>query len=726
MKNQTAYLFGWKYNQLQNKAVIKKRSQIDFLISIIIAFLIIIVISQLLSRLDQAIRVPLGNTDFSLINPLAINRVLAAENEAIKMIQSQNDFEMTKSEKIDFSVGFKNNGSSVWQKTGSGKVELRRVDSSGLTFKASLASAENKPGQIGYFYTTLLAPSSVGTYKFNYVLVRDGKTKISGSELQIVIKVVASKSVASSTIASQAIATASSQSVASLAVVNSSAEAIKMIQSQNDFEMTKSEKMDFSVGFKNNGSSVWQKTGSGKVELRRVDSSGLAFKASLAALENKPGQIGYFYTALTAPSSLGTYKFNYVLARDGKTKISGSEFQIVIKVVAAKTKTNTSPSTNNATIAAGNQNKPVGLAEICLSIKPADFKAAMVDQRLIDECLKIGISVTNEGTSYINLQPSPVPVPAPTPTPAPVPIPTPTPNPTPVVDSSYGPLVRIGLYSTSNPITITANYSYKVKDQTQTVLATVPANIQSQITFNFSSRTYSLVANGTNLATSSYLRFESDSANTVFEIVSLNWRPAWNTSLNDNKFLGAIEVRYSPNTNKLWVINELAVENYLKGLAETSNDSPLEYQKALVTAARTYAMYHYNRGTKHAAEYYTLDATYDQVYKGYNSQIRLPKVSQAVEETKGQVVTYNGQVVVTPYFSYSDGHTRNWEDVWGGSSVAWCRSVAEPAGYDKTTMYGHGVGLSAHGALHLAVYYNYTFDQILKYYYTGIELKKIY
>jgi stage II sporulation protein D len=41
-------------------------------------------------------------------------------------------------------------------------------------------------------------------------------------------------------------------------------------------------------------------------------------------------------------------------------------------------------------------------------------------------------------------------------------------------------------------------------------------------------------------------------------------------------------------------------------------------------------------------------------------------------------------------------------------------------------MYGHGVGLSAHGALHLAVYSKYTFDLILKYYYTGIELKKIY
>jgi len=161
-------------------------------------------------------------------------------------------------------------------------------------------------------------------------------------------------------------------------------------------------------------------------------------------------------------------------------------------------------------------------------------------------------------------------------------------------------------------------------------------------------------------------------------------------------------------------------------LAETSNGSPFEYQKALITAARTYAMYHYNRGTKHAAEYYIVDATYDQVYRGYGSQLKQTQVGEAVEATKGQVVTYNGEVVVTPYFSHSDGRTRNWTEVWGGSAKPWCVSVKEPDNYDKTTLWGHGVGLSAHGALHLAYYYNYTYDNILKYYYTGIEIKKIY
>ncbi|MCX6746057.1 MAG: hypothetical protein NTX00_03490, partial [Candidatus Parcubacteria bacterium] len=125
MKTYLANSFGWKYNQVKTQAVIKKKSQIDFLISIIIAFFIIIIVSQLLGQLDRAIRVPLIGRDLSLVNPLFINQANAASDEAIKMIQSQTDFEMTKSEKVNFSIGFKNNGQNVWAKSGSGKVELR-------------------------------------------------------------------------------------------------------------------------------------------------------------------------------------------------------------------------------------------------------------------------------------------------------------------------------------------------------------------------------------------------------------------------------------------------------------------------------------------------------------------------------------------------------------------------------------------------------------------------
>ncbi|MBN1326028.1 SpoIID/LytB domain-containing protein [Candidatus Falkowbacteria bacterium] len=396
-----------------------------------------------------------------------------------------------------------------------------------------------------------------------------------------------------------------------------------------------------------------------------------------------------------------------------------------------------------------NTSKPAGLIEICMSIKPSE-QITPAQKMLLEQCEKMGAKVTDEGVAFVNepMIPQSVtynnePIEQDT-TPtnsgnnsnsdsnnssntSPTPTNNNSTNPeSNTINPAYGPLIRVGLFSSTETQTIKANTSFKIKDANGAVLASVPLNALATASFNFTNKTYSFAANGTSISTSSYLRFVGDSNNTVFEIVNLEWRPAWNTSLNDNKFLGVLELRYSPTTNKLWMINELQLEYYLKGLAETSNSSPMEYQKALITAARTYAMYHYNRGTKHAAEYYTLDATYDQVYKGYNSQLRLPKVSEAVEATKGQVVTYQGNVVVTPYFSHSDGYTRNYEDVWGGKIVPWCRSVKEPNGYTKTTLYGHGVGLSAYGAILLANDYNYNFEQILKYYYTGIELKKIY
>jgi peptidoglycan hydrolase-like amidase len=47
--------------------------------------------------------------------------------------------------------------------------------------------------------------------------------------------------------------------------------------------------------------------------------------------------------------------------------------------------------------------------------------------------------------------------------------------------------------------------------------------------------------------------------------------------------------------------------------------------------------------------------------------------------------------------------------------------------YDKgKTMWGHGVGISGSDALARAGKDGWLYDQILKYYYTGVEVEKIY
>lgn len=150
----------------------------------------------------------------------------------------------------------------------------------------------------------------------------------------------------------------------------------------------------------------------------------------------------------------------------------------------------------------------------------------------------------------------------------------------------------------------------------------------------------------------------------------------------------------------------------------------------MTVAARTYATYHYERQTKHADEHFFVDSVYDQVYRGYNLETRHPSLSEAVELTKGQVVVYREpqtaqtKIAITPYFSQSDGRTRDWAEVWGGE-VPWAKSVPVPQDQGKELL-GHGVGMSARGGLLMVADEGFSYDQVLKYFFAGIEIEDRY
>ena len=210
----------------------------------------------------------------------------------------------------------------------------------------------------------------------------------------------------------------------------------------------------------------------------------------------------------------------------------------------------------------------------------------------------------------------------------------------------------------------------------------------------------------------------------VLEITDIEDRPAWDQKINYNRFRGVLEIQKSDRGDQVWLINELDINDYLKGVKETSDISPLEYQKAIAVAARTYALYHWQKKNKHAGDNFDVDATYDQVYKGYAAEQALPKFTRAVIETNGQIVTAEGKLAITPYFSQSDGRTRSWNEIWNGGEVKWLQSVEVP--WDRgLNLLGHGVGMSARAAINMANE-GMTYDQILKYFYTGVEIEKMY
>ncbi len=305
--------------------------------------------------------------------------------------------------------------------------------------------------------------------------------------------------------------------------------------------------------------------------------------------------------------------------------------------------------------------------------------------------------------------------------------PAPSPAPLPILPptvASGEPLLRVGLFTTEKTEEIAYDGAFTARDAVGTKLGSFSAGSRVQFWYDRAARTYRATDGITNLASSLPIRFAPDAAGGIFTLLTVEDRPSWNSSVDYNRFRGGIEIRKNDRNEYVWIINELPMEQYLKGMKETSAASPLEYQKTMAVAARSYANWHLAHPGKHW--HFTVDAVYDQVYKGYVAETWNPVMNAAVDATRGMVVTYGGEAVVTPYFSSSDGRTRDWTEVWGGAAKPWLVSV--PAPFDaaaKRPLFGHGVGLSAWDAIGRANA-GASYDTILKHYYAGPALKKRY
>ncbi|MFD2639035.1 SpoIID/LytB domain-containing protein [Piscibacillus salipiscarius] len=147
-------------------------------------------------------------------------------------------------------------------------------------------------------------------------------------------------------------------------------------------------------------------------------------------------------------------------------------------------------------------------------------------------------------------------------------------------------------------------------------------------------------------------------------------------SINGTRYRGLAEVGFN-SSGTLAGINELPVEEYLKGVVPRELPpvpyGELEAQKSQAIAARTYTFA--NLGKRSSDGYDLLPTTSDQVYGGYDAEH--PISSQAIEETKGVVATYNDNLITAVYHSTSGGFTANNEDVWSSGAVEYLRGVPD-------------------------------------------------
>ncbi len=217
----------------------------------------------------------------------------------------------------------------------------------------------------------------------------------------------------------------------------------------------------------------------------------------------------------------------------------------------------------------------------------------------------------------------------------------------------------------------------------------------------------------------------------IIRIDSWDRFPAWDATkkYNDNVFRSRIHV-YN-DWWKLLVVNDLPLEDYLRGIWEVSNTDNPEKIKTIIIAARTYARFYMLKTNR---KYNTLlydgsdDPNSFQKYLWYTYETRSPNVAREVYNTRWHVIVYRGKIIKPWYFSVSDWKTLSYKEYCEINTKSRCNdipylpSVVDPAWVWKVRN-GHGVGISGIGSTYFAEQW-WNHKQIIQYYLHGVEIMK--
>ena len=133
-------------------------------------------------------------------------------------------------------------------------------------------------------------------------------------------------------------------------------------------------------------------------------------------------------------------------------------------------------------------------------------------------------------------------------------------------------------------------------------------------------------------------------------------------TLKGKRYRGEFEL--VPNGSAITVVNHLNIEEYLYGVVplEMSTGWPIEALKVQAVCARTFVARSKDKYKSQGFDVY--NTTMSQVYGGYD--VEKADTNRAVDETKGQVITYKGALIEALYSSASSNcRTFNVENVWG-------------------------------------------------------------
>ncbi len=211
-------------------------------------------------------------------------------------------------------------------------------------------------------------------------------------------------------------------------------------------------------------------------------------------------------------------------------------------------------------------------------------------------------------------------------------------------------------------------------------------------------------------------------------------------------FRSSVSVRYNKSVRRIWLINTLPLEYYVWGIGEITATGPEEYNNLMTMAFRTYGLWKILYSTRYIAQGFTVLATpANQIYRGYNWEKKYPRIRESAIATRGQVATYDGDIILLPFSSWTDGDTRHYNDGHWSSSCnespeeeissifPYLLSVEDSLGQHPqlstcalATAGNHMVGISANGALNLAKEKDWDSQRIYKHYISGGTITQQY
>lgn len=166
----------------------------------------------------------------------------------------------------------------------------------------------------------------------------------------------------------------------------------------------------------------------------------------------------------------------------------------------------------------------------------------------------------------------------------------------------------------------------------------------------------------------------------------------------------------------------LDIEEYLRGVvpSEMYESASAEALKAQAICARTYAYYRRSSVISDTTDHQSFHS--GKVGKN-------PRSDEAIATTKGLVLTYEDKLVNCFYCASNKGETKRSGDVW---STHYPYYVTKTDEWDEAarqesnaTSFGHGIGMSQHGAM-WAARHGVKCDAILAFYYEGCAIAENY